>query len=116
MGRPKKIISEKECPRCGTKHTKPGTFCSRTCANVREHSELDKINKSLSVQKYYKTDEAEVHKWKLSHIARAAKQTLTDVNVEMPTLEDMEPPLPPVEHYENTNTTRSGRDIWFDCD
>lgn len=116
MGRKKKIRPEKDCPRCGTKHTKPGEFCSRSCANVREHSELDKINKSLSVQKYYKTDEAEVHKWKLSHIARAAKLHITDSTAVMPTIEDMEPPLPPVDYYEDNNSTRSGRDVWFDCE
>jgi hypothetical protein len=25
----------KTCPKCGTEHDKPGTFCSRTCANSR---------------------------------------------------------------------------------
>jgi len=27
--------SMKTCPKCNTEHTKPGTFCSRTCANSR---------------------------------------------------------------------------------
>jgi phage FluMu gp28-like protein len=25
----------KKCPKCGTQHSKPGKFCSRTCANSR---------------------------------------------------------------------------------
>jgi hypothetical protein len=27
---------EKTCPRCNTKHTKRGEYCSRSCGNVRE--------------------------------------------------------------------------------
>lgn len=116
MGRPKKIQSEKECPRCRAKHYKRGAFCSRSCANVREHSDLDKINKSLSVQKYYKTDASELHKWKLSNIARAAKQSITDSTIVMPTVDDMEPPLPPDDTNESLRSRVSGRDVWFDVD
>lgn len=28
---------EKTCPKCGTKHTKRGEFCSRSCGNTRKH-------------------------------------------------------------------------------
>lgn len=28
----------KSCPRCGNPHEKTGTFCSRSCANARNHS------------------------------------------------------------------------------
>lgn len=28
----------KPCPKCGTPHEKPGKFCSRSCANARQHS------------------------------------------------------------------------------
>lgn len=31
--------SMKICPKCSEQHTKPGTFCSRTCANSREWSD-----------------------------------------------------------------------------
>ena len=116
MGRPKKIISNKHCPRCGTQHTKPGLFCSRSCANVREHSDLDKINKSISVAAYYKTEAAETHKWKLSHIANAARLIKNDSTVEMPTEEDMGEPIAPDYYEEDLRSKRSGRDIWFDCD
>ena len=27
----------KTCPKCGTKHTKRGEFCSRSCGNTRKH-------------------------------------------------------------------------------
>ncbi len=41
----------KECPKCLTPHDKPGTYCSRTCANSRSWSEEDKHKKRLSVLK-----------------------------------------------------------------
>lgn len=28
----------KNCPKCNTPHSKPGIFCSRSCANARVHS------------------------------------------------------------------------------
>lgn len=34
----------KTCPKCNTNHIKPGVFCSRTCANSRQHS-IDTKNK-----------------------------------------------------------------------
>lgn len=42
----------KECPRCSTKHHKNGTYCSRSCANVRIHSEETKKKISESTIKY----------------------------------------------------------------
>lgn len=33
---------EKTCPKCGTKHTKRGEFCSRSCGNTRNHREETK--------------------------------------------------------------------------
>lgn len=28
-------MTTKTCPKCGAEHTKPGTFCTRKCANAR---------------------------------------------------------------------------------
>ena len=39
---------EKFCPKCSFQHTKDGTFCSRSCANSRQWSELDKEKKRQS--------------------------------------------------------------------
>lgn len=36
----------KQCPKCGQSHAKPGTFCSRTCANSRVFSEESRRKKS----------------------------------------------------------------------
>lgn len=116
MGRPRKPKVEKECPRCGTKHIKRGIYCNYSCANVREHSEIDKLNKGLAVAAYHKTEAAEEHKWKLSHVARAARQYQTDSTVVMPTEEDMGIPLSPSEDDEYLRGRVSGRDLWFDAD
>jgi hypothetical protein len=117
MGRPRKIREPKACPRCGTEHIKRGDYCSYSCANVRNHSDLDKINKSLSVSKYYKTSEkAEMHIWQSTARINAARQYKTDISVQIPTLEDIEPALPPSEEEEEYSSKRSGRDIWFDVD
>jgi hypothetical protein len=40
----------KPCPKCDTLHNKPGTFCSRSCANSRTWTEEDKKKKSESVK------------------------------------------------------------------
>jgi len=116
MGRKKKIRPEKECPRCSTLHIKRGVFCSYSCANVREHSELDKINKGIAISAYHKTEAAEEHKWKLAHIAKAARQYQTDSTTIMPTEEDMGIPLSPSEDYDDLQGRVSGRDIWYDAD
>lgn len=38
----------KICPKCNTTHNKPGTFCSRKCANSRVFSEESKQKKSVA--------------------------------------------------------------------
>ena len=116
-GRPRKPIVEKECPRCSTKHTKRGIYCCYSCANVREHSELDKINKAVAVSRYYKTsDKAEMHIWQSTARINAARASITDSTIVIPTLEDIEPALPPIEHEEEYLSRRSSGDIWFDVD
>jgi hypothetical protein len=116
MGRKKKIRPEKKCPRCGFIHTKSGAFCSYSCANVRQHSEQDKQNKAAAVAAYHRTEAAEEHKWKLQHIAAAARRTQFDSTVVMPKEEDMGIPLPPSQYEDDFGSRKSGRDIWFDVD
>jgi hypothetical protein len=91
-------------------------YCSYSCANVREHSELDKINKGIAISAYHKTEAAEEHKWKLAHIAKAARQYQTDSTTVMPTEDDMGIPLSPSEDYDDLQGRVSGRDIWYDAD
>jgi hypothetical protein len=40
----------KECPRCSTEHNKPGIYCCRSCANVRNHNEDTKKKIGNSVK------------------------------------------------------------------
>jgi len=42
----------KNCPKCDHPHEKPGTYCSRKCANSRVWSEEDKKKKSESVKRF----------------------------------------------------------------
>jgi len=55
----------KQCPKCGEKHNKGGTFCSRTCANSRVFSEESKAKKSLALKGKPSTRViADLDKWK----------------------------------------------------
>ena len=36
----------KICPKCNSEHDKPGTYCSRTCANSRVFSDEAKYKKA----------------------------------------------------------------------
>lgn len=47
----------KQCPKCKTEHSKPGTFCSRTCANSRKFSAESKSKTSDTLKKKYSTGE-----------------------------------------------------------
>lgn len=38
----------KQCPKCEKLHSKPGKFCSRTCANSRVFTEESKLKKSIA--------------------------------------------------------------------
>jgi len=41
----------KQCPKCNTEHNKPGTYCSRTCANSRVFSDATNQKRSESNSK-----------------------------------------------------------------
>lgn len=38
----------KQCPKCSAEHEKPGTFCSRRCANARIHSPESNVKRALA--------------------------------------------------------------------
>lgn len=54
----KKLLPLKSCPKCGTKHRKPGEFCSRVCSNSRTWSEADKQKKREGAFRYYAKPES----------------------------------------------------------
>lgn len=61
----------KKCPRCDRTHQKKGTFCSRTCANVRVHSEEDKEKRRKKLLEYHQTPEGAATREKASKFAMA---------------------------------------------
>jgi len=42
----------KSCPKCNTDHSKPGIFCSRSCANSREWTEEAKKQKGKALKQF----------------------------------------------------------------
>jgi ribosomal protein L37E len=116
MGRKKKPIVEKECPRCGTIHIKKGLYCSYSCANVREYSDQDKQNKSDSVKRYYKSEEAETHKWKLHYMGKAVQELRQGKEYVYYEEEDMGSPLPPMPDEAELSMRKIDGDLWFDVD
>ena len=54
----------KECPKCGTPHEKPGTFCSRACANSRQWTTEHKKVFSEKQKAYMASDLSEEHRAK----------------------------------------------------
>ena len=47
----------KKCPRCQKDHRKKGTYCSRSCANVRTHTQADKDIRREKLLDYHKNME-----------------------------------------------------------
>ena len=64
----------KSCPRCGTQHKKRGPFCSRSCGNVREHTEDDKAVRSQKLTEYHLTPEGAATREKSSRIMTAKRK------------------------------------------
>ena len=56
----------KKCPRCGKDHRKKGTYCSRSCANVRVHTQKDKDIRREKLLKYHETPEGAATRKKAS--------------------------------------------------
>ena len=64
----------KNCPRCGIQHKKRGPFCSRSCGNVREHTEDDKAVRSQKLTEYHLTPEGAATREKSSRIMSAKRK------------------------------------------
>jgi hypothetical protein len=75
---------QKICPRCNSKHTKKGTFCSRSCANVREHTEQDKEVRRKKLIEYHETPEGKATREKASRFITAQNrgEEFNEVQVE----------------------------------
>ena len=67
--------STKTCPKCGSEHIKPGTYCSRACANSRQWTDEHKKIFSIRQREYMAREDSEEHRAKRSlqvHILRNA--------------------------------------------
>ena len=64
---------QKTCPRCGVTHTKRGPYCSRSCGNVREHTEEDKAIRSVKLTEYNLTPEGAATREKSSRMMSAKR-------------------------------------------
>jgi hypothetical protein len=63
----------KTCPRCNQQHVKPGTFCSRRCANSRSYDTELRQRRSDDQRRYMASDRSTEH-----------RQLLSDVSVDLP--------------------------------
>jgi len=66
--------TEKTCPNCGTVHKKRGPFCSRSCGNIRTHTEEDKAVRSKKLIEYHQTPEGLATREKSSRIMSAIRK------------------------------------------
>lgn len=62
---------QKTCPRCGVTHSKRGPYCSRSCGNVREHTEEDKKVRQQKLIEYHQTPESVATRAKSAKIITA---------------------------------------------
>jgi endogenous inhibitor of DNA gyrase (YacG/DUF329 family) len=65
---------QKTCPRCGVTHQKRGPFCSRSCGNVREHTEDDKAIRAQKLTEYHLTPEGAATREKSSRMMTAKQK------------------------------------------
>ena len=64
----------KTCPRCGVSHQKRGEYCSRSCGNVRVHTEEDKAVRSKKLLEYHQTPEGAATRAKSAKITSAIRK------------------------------------------
>lgn len=67
---------QKTCPTCNITHTKRGPYCSRSCGNIRVHSEEDKAIRSQKLTEYHQTPEGAATREKSSRISTAIRKGL----------------------------------------
>jgi endogenous inhibitor of DNA gyrase (YacG/DUF329 family) len=65
---------QKICPTCKTTHIKRGPYCSRSCGNIRVHSEEDKAIRSQKLTEYHQTPEGAATREKSSRIMTAKRK------------------------------------------
>jgi len=105
------LYREKNCPTCGITHKKRGPYCSRSCGNIREHTEETKEKLSDSRKEYYDTPEGIATKHKQSKITTARN---TDTHYEILSPDDYAVDIPDVSQLRTMrpNEYSDGLDIW----
>lgn len=88
--------AEKTCPRCGVTHKKRGPYCSRSCGNVREHTEEDKAIRSIKLNEYHQTPEGAATRAKASKYLSALRK---GEEIDIPNIEDYAVDIPDVTDY-----------------
>lgn len=106
------VYREKICPTCKISHKKRGPYCSRSCGNIRVHSEETKEKLSAMRKEYFNTPEG------IADRALKSKQT-TARNMNIPydalSTEDFAIDIPDISHIHTIahNEFIDGRDIWI---
>jgi hypothetical protein len=94
-------MKEKICPRCQTKHKKRGPYCSRSCGNVRVHSEQDKKIRSEKLNAYYQTPEGAATRAKQSSVLTKINLGLESTHVSQEEFAVDIPSIPTLDDYED---------------
>lgn len=68
----------KTCPKCGKEHEKPGTFCSRICANSRKWTDEQKQQRSIQLKETFSTFSKEELKQRSLKGSNARSKTCRD--------------------------------------
>jgi endogenous inhibitor of DNA gyrase (YacG/DUF329 family) len=87
---------QKTCPKCGITHTKRGPYCSRSCGNVREHTEEDKKIRSQKLLEYHQTPEGAATRAKAGKYLSAYKK---GEEIDMVDVEEFAVNIPDVTDY-----------------
>ena len=125
----------KQCPKCNTEHNKPGTFCSRICANSRVFDDDAKLKKSVAMKgkpAYRKDPEswkANIRKTYLEKYNATAFEDLGSENKKRRVLEEQDnkcnhcgigewnskPIVLELEHKDGNNTNNSRENLECIC-
>ena len=87
---------EKICPTCGVTHKKRGPYCSRSCGNIREHTEEDKQIRRQKLIEYHQTPEGAATRAKASRFTTAQNK---NEQIDIVDIDDYAVNIPDVTDY-----------------
>jgi hypothetical protein len=70
----------KDCPTCGTTHTKRGLYCSRSCGNHRIYTKEQRLAKSVALTKHLTSDaeSAVTQRWIIAEVGKRSREKHTN--------------------------------------